>query len=242
MTIAGVYASGDRGFAWADVELLAHGRVSGRQDKVIINLTGGFAMVTVGLCRVLEPAATAALRCSDFDEACRAVPAALRATALKAMDRGTNGDDVAMTAVGLVGYSARHRAVVAFEADGSRWFEPQRVRAHLWCGDAELHAELAAMHPETAADITGIAVQQLAELQRAFGPDAGLRGDELHAATVTRDGVRVERFRLPALAPLVPRVERVEPVEHAEPAEVPALRLVPHVEPATSLLRHLARA
>ena len=236
MTVAGVYADGRRGFAWADVEVFVGDHVAGRQDKITANHCGGFAMTTFGLSRILEPAATTALRCGDLDEALRRVPLTLREVSGKAMEKGASGDDIATTAIGLVGYSRRHRAVVAFEADGARWFQPRRVRAHLWCGDADLRAELIAMHPQTASDIVAVAVPQLVALQRDWGPDAGLIGDAVHVATVTRDAVAVRPFRLPPLAPSVPSAP------HIAPAEPPALRLVPRDAPMTYQPQRLAHS
>lgn len=236
MTIAGLIGDGRRAMIWADEELFSNGTVSGRADKIVLHHTMHGALLGVGLVSIARRAEEALRRCETLAEALDAVPRALRKAAGDALDRGRAAGRVIASAAALVALDPATGRIAAHAMEARNLFAPELTRAALWGGE-DMLGELRAMCPHEPADIAAIAVPQLEELRRLH-PDAGLRGDVLHIATVALGDLHIRRLRLPPLAPIA----AAPGVEHVAPAEPPALRLVPRDAPMTYQPQRLAHS
>jgi hypothetical protein len=170
MTILGIcVCSPDRALAWADTQTFVNGMAAGRVPKLTINATARIIGAGAGWDSLMERADAAVIRAMSLEEVVEGLPAMLRHASASLASSRRDPESFTSNVFALVGFSMRWCRMVGYVFDAQQYFEPRRVSN--FC--TPVSHELAAMCPGSIDDISGIAVQQLADLSRSYDRPVG---------------------------------------------------------------------
>jgi hypothetical protein len=176
VTILGAHlCAPDRALIWADTQIFRDGEPAGHVCKMAINPLAIIAGVGAGRTVIARAADRAVTAATSFDELIEILPGVLR---LACSEYSTEYAQAQPRCTYLtVGFSHRFGRLAGFvfeEAD----YEPSLVSSFALPNVGGL----ASLHPAAPEDITGLAQQQIGELQRGL---PGATGGALVIAVVT---------------------------------------------------------
>ncbi len=190
MTIIGIHADSDRALVWADSAVFVGDEIAGHVRKTVVNCRARLAACGAGPRLVLTEADDATRTAADIHDLGELLPGLLRGRVAIAASRAVFGRTTYLAA----GWSPRFRRAVGYV------FETPEFTAKAMPTFSLPHADDLARGIESAGDLHGILIEQVAALQRAHG--CQLTG-EIIAAETSRTGVTTRvLLRLGALAPI----------------------------------------